>query len=853
MKLINSRTLLSLMICLYSLSLWSDPIDVNRARKVALQSGLLSGSAKTDIVASKRTRHTQAKDNLQLVCTLDGEEHQTASPLVYVFAPASQKGYIMVAADDAVSPIVGYSPDNSFNKTELPPQFAAFLKMLKQHVTTASAQASEPPVAVTATQVKTPIKPLLGDIRWGQDMPYNTKTPLLNGNATPTGCVATALGQIMYYHRYPLCGKGTTYYGFKNMFKTGKTVELGSEGNYQWDKMRPNYPTNATITDEEKNAVGLLLLEVGAACNMKYAVEESSSSGANALKALQKHFDYPTTRLVRRMNVSAEEWERIIYQELAEQRPVYLDGIAAELGHAFVCDGYENGFYHINWGWNGVANGYFNFSYLAPQIRGVGGAGKGAYVVDLQAIVGIAPPGKVAHPRSEYFLLAKALRKSETYNDYDPKVDIRGVRLEGYETIEVDFSLGIMKDGKLIAVGNPSAWSIQKDYTYNKIEVRLASQHIPEGGTFELLPIFSVRGKNDWKEIPVGRYFEQSLKVSRKNNKLTVEEKIAPVQLVSAVEKSFLLSGKDNKLTFRLTNNGTAAYSSFVSVHFGDKLLTANETVDPATVKGQTISIHLEPGESQEYVAEYVPTGGATECYASVTYDPTNGLSEKETIIPHTVLNAYRIDVKSADLYEARLTTEFSEPVYKVQQNMPLKALYRAVSQASGNYKGSFAHLQLFAVSKDGLDVKHKFKEQEILLEKGEDKEYDGGGAQYLEPGEYQLILTRNERSGRTIKYETMSKATLIVLPAPADHGTVTSISSVTSESQGLSTAIEHGLLSVRCEAGVSAIHVYSLSGQKVANGMSSMCDIGHLPKGVYVVKAETSQGVKTAKFIKAQ
>lgn len=854
MKLNNSRIALLLVFCWHVLSLWSNPIDVERARKLALQSGLLpSLSAHTKTILPKGKRLAQTQEELRLVYTLNSSEHNTSTPLLYVFSPPSQKGYIVIAGDDAVEPVVGYSPNSSFNDAEMPPQLKTFLYALGQQVAEAGQQTANAPALATATATaqKAPIKPLLNNINWGQDMPYNTKTPQINGNPTPTGCVATALAQIMYYHRHPLRAQGSAYYNFKNFFKPGKTLVLGSEGDYQWEKMRPYYATSSTITQEEKDAVGLLLAEVGAGCTMRYDTEESSSTGANALKALHQHFDYPTAQLIRRMNMTAEAWDSLLYQELAERRPVYLDGIAAELGHAFVCDGYENGFYHINWGWDGRANGYFKFSYLSPQTRGVGGDGKGAYVVDLQAIVGIAPPGAVTHPQPTHLLLAKALRKSASYSDFNPTVDIKGVRLEGYETIEMDFSLGIKQDGRLLAVGAPSAWRIQKDYTYNKIEVRLMPEAVPEG-SFTLLPIFSPRGKNEWQVIPVGRYFEEEVKVRKQGNKLTVEERHTPVSLSSTIDKTFVFAGKSNALKIQLTNNGTAAYSSFVSVHFGAQAVTG--TVDKAEVKERTISIHLEPGETQEFVAEYTPVANANEAFVSVTYDPTNGLSEEPTIIPNTVLNSSRIAVRDANLYEGKLKAELKDSVYRLRKNTPLRAVLRTVSQATGAYMGSFAHLQLFVFSKDGLDITHRFKEFEVFLEKDEEKEYEAGGELYIEEGEYQLVLTNNKRDGRNINYEHLSKSKLIVLPALAEDDPTTGLSAITPEGITIVPYIKQGVLYLHSEARIGAIHLYNLAGIRVASGTaSSTLNLSHLPKGVYLVKAETDQGAVTTKVVKAQ
>lgn len=853
MKLTHVRIVLFLILVLQTVSAGADPVDVERARRYAMESGLLPELAEKPGDMHRKTRgYVRRKSSLDLVYTVRQQSGNASTPLLYVFSPASQKGYVVIAADDAVSPVVGYSPDNAFDAAAMPPQFKTFLDAMGQHVAEAAVQTDGASQAkAVATNHRSPISPLLDNILWGQDEPYNRLTPVLSGEHTPTGCVATALAQIMYYHKFPVHATGSSHYGFANMFVRGKTVVFGERGDYQWDKMRPNYPAGVSLTEDEGNAVALLMAEVGAACNMKYSPVESSTSGTYALKALQKHLGYTSARLVRRMNKTAEEWENLIYGELAEKRPVYLDGCAAELGHAFVCDGYDaNGYFHINWGWDGRANGYFNFSYLMPRTRGTGGSGKGAYVVDLQAIVGIAPPEKVKTPYPTHELLAKTIEKNEAYSDSYPKFNIRGVRLEGYEDIDADFSLGIRKqDGTLINVGTPSAWTIQKDYTYNRIDVTLVPENVPEG-TYPLLPIFSPKQKGQWREIPLGRYFDRTVTVSKTNGRFTAVEKKEPVSLSASLENPFVFAGVDNTVKFRIENRGKAAYSSFVSVYFGQQKIDKETKVDKALVKGQTIAVHLEPGESREFTAEYMPSAGVGECYASVTYDPTNGLSDEATIIPCTVLQSDRIETKKADLYEGRLSAKFDQEVYTVDGYTPLHVGIKATSETYGGYIGSFAHLQLFVIGSDREKYRYKFPEFEVLLEKNQTKDYEVNGDLHLEEGEYKLLLTKNVRNGRNIEYTTMSEAVLKVLPPKAETSTVTSVSGVASDGNAIVPAISQGVLSIRGGGQVRSVSVFSLSGIKVAHAVGSpTIDLSRLPGGIYVVRAETEKGVRTMKI----
>lgn len=842
----NFKGLLFIILSLCTIVSKGNPIDVERARRYAAQSGLLSEQLEGE--KSKKKRRNAQSSNLQLAYTLNSTDSTSTMPLLYVFTPTSQKGYVIVAADDAVEPIVGYSSNNHFNSTTMPPQLQSMLQQIGHSIAEAAKKTHErEKEATTSLLPKPPIQPLLNDIRWGQEKPYNSMTPIINQAHAPTGCVATALAQIMYYHRYPARGMGESYYGYTNFFQSGKTVQLGAHGDYEWEKMSPNYDVYANHSEETSQAVGLLLYEVGAACNMKYGSQESYSSGANALKALQKHFNYPTARLIRRMNKSATEWEELIYNELAAERPVYLDGVAAQFGHAFVCDGYDGkGYYHINWGWDGQANGYFKFSLLSPETRGVGGIGKGAFVVDLQAIVGIAPPEKISEPQPNYLLLAKALAKSPEYTQYNPVIQIQGVRLEGYEAFDANFSLGIRNaQGDLQVVGTPSLWNIQKAYTYAKIEVRLLPESIPDG-TYTLLPIFSRRGENVWQEIPIGRFFNHQITVEKEKGKLTVEEKRSEVLLSTTLDKTYLLANQKNKLKFQIKNIGESAYSSFVSVYFSPKPIDQSVVVEKAHAIQQMISLHLEPGETQEYIAELTPSNSTTY-YVGVTYDPSNGLSNEETIVPRTLQAIFPLQVKDPNLYEGQFTTELEVPE-KVYQNTPLHAVVTAVSHAKGNYLGSFSHLQLFVVDTNHSIV-HKFKEFEVLLEKEETKKFAAGGELYLPAGDYELILTKNERNGHSIIYTTITKVALKILLE--DQNTITDIPDISAEKNELLPIMLHGVLHLKSNRNIHSIKIYDLSGREILHTTQhSEVNMLHLPQSIYTIKVETDNGVKTLKVL---
>ena len=217
------------------------------------------------------------------------------------------------------------------------------------------------------------ISPILGETVWGQGEPFNNKCPEINGERAVTGCVATALSQIMYIHKYPTKGTGSHSYTTET---EGLTVSANfGNTTYDWANMIPNYKGSYTTT--QANAVATLMHHVGVAADMDYTVDGSGAVSSIALAALTKYFGYDKAINVLPKDFMTEDGLlQAIATDLQTGRPVYVSGSTVnQEGHAFVCDGMQSdGYLHINWGWNGMANGYFTLSALAPEVQGTGGS-----------------------------------------------------------------------------------------------------------------------------------------------------------------------------------------------------------------------------------------------------------------------------------------------------------------------------------------------------------------------------------------------------------------------------------------------------------------------------------------------
>ena len=299
------------------------------------------------------------------------------TPAVFVFN-STDEGFVLVSAEDNARAVLGYSDEGTFDANNIPENMQFWLKMYADEMRSATeAKGDEAKGKVNRREAEEEayptIAPLLGETIWGQGEPFNNMCPQIGNERAVTGCVATALSQIMYIHKYPTKGIGSHSYtteteGLKVSANFGNTT-------YDWANMIPNYKDSYTTT--QANAVATLMHHVGVAADMDYTVDGSGAVSSIALVGLTNYFGYD-----KAINVLPKDFmkEEDILQEVASDlqlgRPVYVSGSTVnQEGHAFVCDGIKSdGYLHINWGWYGVANGYFALSALAPEVQGTGGS-----------------------------------------------------------------------------------------------------------------------------------------------------------------------------------------------------------------------------------------------------------------------------------------------------------------------------------------------------------------------------------------------------------------------------------------------------------------------------------------------
>ena len=286
-------------------------------------------------------------------------------------------GFVIIAGDDAVTPVLGYTSTGSFDAENLPDGLKDLLKSYERQIAALgdSYQANQ-----TATRAAFTGEKLLNTAKWNQNEPFNKYTP----NNYPTGCVATAGAIVMKHHGYPAKGTGSHSYTWN-----GKTLTANFELGYDWANMPAKYDVT---TAADFDGVARLMADLGVAVEMKYNKTGSGSYIGDLVTALQKYYGYSKlSHLMAIEDVGAEAWNGRLREEIDANRPVLYAASDANTGggHAFVIDGYKDESFSVNWGWGGLCDGFYKIGALNPQSEGKPTGDK--YNVGQSAVFGMQP------------------------------------------------------------------------------------------------------------------------------------------------------------------------------------------------------------------------------------------------------------------------------------------------------------------------------------------------------------------------------------------------------------------------------------------------------------------------------
>ncbi len=427
-------------------------------------------------------------------------------PYFYIFNRGKEQGYVIISADERSKQIIGYSDTGTFDPDNVPSQLRAWLRVCKDELQ----QLAVTPDSLLkmdfgqfvlskgrtkgSQSFASSVSPLLGQINYSQNYPYNALCPNVSGKQCVTGCVATAATQIMRYWEYPKqpTGKKHTY------IYNGLMVSATYDTPYDWKNMLPTYTSHGG-SQQQVQAIARLMADAGAACNMEYTPTESGALTSNMALGMIDYFGYDKGVVTfRRADFTQADFVYYLKRELNAGRPVLFSGVGSGGGHCFVCDGYDAaGLFHINWGWNGMSNGYFQLAHLSPVALGTGG-GSGGFNDEVVFYGGIQPPR--AHSKPVYLLSFEGLsgvmklRKGKPF-DYTIK-EVANPSLYSYEG---QIGIGLYRDGQLIDVLGSTSQTFDPKFIYPSITITGTVPKHVEDGDYQLVMVCKAEGDDVWR------------------------------------------------------------------------------------------------------------------------------------------------------------------------------------------------------------------------------------------------------------------------------------------------------------------------------------------------------------------
>lgn len=513
-------------------------------------------------------------------------------PELYVFS--SGTGYLLLPADDAAPALLGYADSGTFS-LDGNPAFAWWLEGYSRQIQFAAASAA--PSREMMRISRPAIEPMI-QTRWDQGEPYNLLCPELSGKRCVTGCVATAMAQVLRFHSWPVQGKGTHSYVWS---PGGKTLSFDyASTTFRWELMPDRY--SASSTAGEKEAVATLMYAAGVSVDMNYTASESGAVSRNMGPALLNYFNYDQGLwMPERDYYELAEWEEMIYSELAQGRPVLYGGTGSAGGHQFICDGYSaDGYFHFNWGWGGMSDGYFLLTALNPPSLGIGG-GAGGFNYNQSVLLGVQPPVDGSKPA--YVLYCSGFEAAVTETALGTPVEFgKGFFNYSFTSTPAETEVGI-KISPVEPAGEAVYVTALTGAFRPEYGTRSLTAELPDdlaSGVYRITPAYRIPGEQ-WTEMRAPLSDNASLTATVSGQSVSFSEPQAPQIAVSDLQLlTPLYWGAPFKLSFTVTNEGESEY-------YGGLIPALVSAQSPAIVAtSTTYPVDLIGGDSQ--TADYVGT-----------------------------------------------------------------------------------------------------------------------------------------------------------------------------------------------------------------------------------------------------
>lgn len=412
----------------------------------------------------------------------------------YIFNAEDNEGFVIISADSRTKEILGFSESGSLDYDLMPDNMKWWLEYYDKAIAAIPSDMTVNNTRAVKQAPKAEIKALM-TVKWNQGSPYNDHCPTSNGKNCLTGCVALAMGQMMAHWKYPYTLPALNAYTTEK----GISVSALNSRSINWD--------SATNDD-----FAWVARYCGQSVDMNYGTGSSSASSGKIPAAMVGKFGFDKNlHNVYRNGYSKKTWDDMLYNELQNNRPFILSGYTIDNeGHTFICHGYKDGFYLVNWGWGGYLDNYFVLDVMDSENNGKG------YSYEQEAVIGIQPP---TGGTSNYNILSVSkmeVTSALTVNRNSKNDDFKNItvswKLENsvLENTNLKFTIGIFKGNTLVSTLVNYVTTEVKAGIYNNHNIEVSFGKDLADGTYQIKMLYKYENETDWI-LPEGsnyRYVE---------------------------------------------------------------------------------------------------------------------------------------------------------------------------------------------------------------------------------------------------------------------------------------------------------------------------------------------------------
>lgn len=599
-------------LCCAAIALQAARVSLELAQRTA--SALLRTTVSTGATISVPRQVTPTMHRVQGV--------DTPAPVCYIFnAPSA---FAIVAADDRLPAVLGYSDKCTLNEGDMPPALSHMLACYARALERMDASAT-----TAAPVTGEAIEPMLKS-RWSQGEPFNLDCPWMpDSTHAMTGSVATAMAQVMLYHKWPmLIAYNIPAYASQSLML--EMPELPTENFPRWSLIKDYYIASDTTSDAR--AASRLMLYCGQSIMTNYG-KPSTASPASVPYALSSYFGYaPTARYVARNQYSTQEWTQLLYDELKAHRPVIYRGQRLDgQGQSFVCDGCDgNGLFHINWGWHGQCDGYYALADLNPAVlEALSGSG---YVINSGMVTGIKPGNKTDWTNPGQLAFYDLTLGVTTYSRSSASANFTGVTVGGRfnnvapETCDYDYGFALYDEaGQLVkTVYSNTFMNLYPNYGKTGVwEMDIDSQ--VGNGTYSLRPVSRLHGTSKWN--PCLGASVNYVKATIDGNTLTLQAmgdggtpryEITSVNLYGTKQ-----AGRKLDVVASVTSKGTSSHSYIYLLDNDEPASVA--LCDARSGEQGTIAMHLTPTTAGTHTLKFSLDEAGTQVIYTTATDIVDG------------------------------------------------------------------------------------------------------------------------------------------------------------------------------------------------------------------------------------